>query len=436
MTQVGASRFDATTPALAVSLSEYPLHQSSLGIIRSLGRLGVPTYIVQRRRFMPAGTSKYLSGQFLWDTPGDDSGVLLDGLTAIANRIGRPTVLIPTDDLTAIFVAEHSEAMPPAFLFARPPPSVPRMVANKLTLYQLCRRLGIACPEIVVPSSREEVCAIVERANFPVVAKAAEPWLLPRSFKSTTIVWQARELLDLYERLSDAAPAVRLLIQEMIPLADGEDWIVHGYCSAQSEIRVFTGLKLRSYPPHAGATSFGRCVRNDALGQQAVDLLQAIGYRGILDLDYRLDKRDGQYKLLDFNPRIGAQFRLFEDDSDIDVARALYLDLTGQEVPCGRQVDDRTFVVDLKDAVARLSYRKHEGHEIRARLASLGHARERAWFARDDVRPFFVMCWSVFSRGMLPRIRVNLRTSPIGSRATPSFRARSALRQRGRARSD
>lgn len=212
MTRVISRRFETTIPVLVVNLSEYPLHQSSLGVIRSLGRLGVPAYIVQRRRFMAAGTSRYLAGQFLWDTPGDDIDALLDGLAAIAKTIGRPTVLIPTDDLTAILVAEHSEAMPPSFIFARPQPWVPRMVANKLTLHHLCRRLGIACPEIALPSSREEFRAIAERASFPVIAKAAEPWLLPRGIKSTTIVWQRRELLDLYGKLSDAALATRMLI--------------------------------------------------------------------------------------------------------------------------------------------------------------------------------------------------------------------------------
>lgn len=211
-------------------------------------------------------------------------------------------------------------------------------------------------------------------------------------------------------------------------MAEGEDWIVHGYCSARSDTtRIFTGIKLRSYPPYAGSTSFGKCVRNDVLRQLSLDLFRAIEYRGILDIDYRLDKRDGQYKLLDFNPRIGAQFRLFEDDSGIDVARALYLDLTGQRIPDGQQVDCRTFVVDIKDTVARLSYRKHERLSIRTWPSAVGAATERAWFARDDLWPFLLMCWWMFCRAILPPI--NFTKTRNGSRATPTFRSRSALRR-------
>jgi len=43
-------------------------------------------------------------------------------------------------------------------------------------------------------------------------------------------------------------------------------------------------------------------------------LLAKLGYRGILDLDIRLDERTGDYHLLDFNPRLGAQFRVFRDN--------------------------------------------------------------------------------------------------------------------------
>ena len=41
------------------------------------------------------------------------------------------------------------------------------------------------------------------------------------------------------------------------------------------------------------------------------DFMQAIGYHGILDIGYRRDQRDGSYKVLDVNPRIGCTFRLF-----------------------------------------------------------------------------------------------------------------------------
>ena len=84
---------------------------------------------------------------------------------------------------------------------------------------------------------------------------------------------------------------------------------------------------------------------NRTLTDQLTSLM-AGWYSGIVDLDLRFDARDGAYKLLDFNPRLGAQFRLFEDTAGIDVVRAAYLDLTGQPVPEGEPVPGRRFLVE------------------------------------------------------------------------------------------
>ena len=81
-----------------------------------------------------------------------------------------------------------------------------------------------------------------------------------------------------------------------------------------------------------------------------------LGYRGILDLDLRLDPRDAQYKLLDFNPRLGAQFRLFSTDIGVDVVRAAYLDLTGQPVAAGAATRGRRFLVENYDPLGALGY--------------------------------------------------------------------------------
>ena len=132
------------------------------------------------------------------------------------------------------------------------------------------------------------------------------------------------------------------MLQEFIPGGIDQDWFFHGYCDAASTCRpAFTGVKERSYPAHAGLTSLGRCEPNAVLSDQVTALLGKLGYRGILDLDLRLDRRDGEYKLLDFNPRLGAQFRLFQTTAGIDVATAAYLDLTGAAIPEGAPVAGR-----------------------------------------------------------------------------------------------
>ena len=233
------------------------------------------------------------------------------------------------------------------------------------------------------------------------------------------------------------------------PRRTGHDWFFHGYCDAASVCRpAFTGIKERSYPAHAGLTSLGRSVPNERLRDEITALLTRLGYRGILDLDIRLDARDGQYKLLDFNPRLGAQFRVFRDTAGVDVALAAYLDLTGQPIPVGDQVDGRGFLVENYDPIGALSYWRRGELGLRPWLASLRTIDETAWFARDDLRPFGLMClrmgWRLASRplarspGRVPPASFRYKVGRAAFRPTqppaPNLRATSpALRGRPRA---
>ena len=152
----------------------------------------------------------------------------------------------------------------------------------------------------------------------------------------TTVMHTARELLAAAPADNGKPPG--MIVQEYIPNDQAQDWIVHLYCDANSNcVLLFTGVKLRSWPPHNGATACAYTMANPELAQMAERFCKEIGFQGIADLDWRLDLRDGKYKLVDFNPRVGNQFRLFETEQGIDVVRALYLDLTGRPCPLARR---------------------------------------------------------------------------------------------------
>jgi predicted ATP-grasp superfamily ATP-dependent carboligase len=410
--------FDTTVPALVLKVDSYVLHHGGLGAVRSLGRLGIPVYGVYRERLIPAAVSSYLSGRFIWRGGAEDEDRFLDGMAMIGERLGRPAVLVPTDDLGAILVSQHAPTLSRWFRLPHPPPGLAQLVASKKGLYELCGKLGIPCPQVSYPSSRRDAEEFAASAGFPVVAKAIEPWLLPAGagLKSTSIIHRPEDLLHLH-RVLEGHSAGNLMLQEYIPRDCAQDWFFHGYCDARSSCLVsFTGVKVRSYPPYAGATSLGRCQDNETLRGHAEQLLHAIGYRGIMDLDYRLDFRDGEYKLLDFNPRVGAQFRVFEDAAGLDVVRALHLDLTGREVRRRPQRDGRVFVVEQGDLLASLGYRRAGDLSLRSWLSSLrGTRRELAWFARDDLAPFLLMCVRFLLRGVQHALRLQQGRRPNAS---------------------
>jgi D-aspartate ligase len=162
--------FDTTVPALVLKMDSYALHHGGLGVVRSLGRLGIPVYGVYRERLMPAAVSSYLSGRFIWRGEVEDEGRFLDGMAMIGERLGRPAVLVPTDDLGAIMVSQHVATLSRWFRFPDPPTGLAPLVASKKGLYELCSKLGIPCPQVSYPSSRHDLEEFAAKAAFPVVA--------------------------------------------------------------------------------------------------------------------------------------------------------------------------------------------------------------------------------------------------------------------------
>jgi len=392
---------DTSTPAVVLKFDPNVMHHGGLGVIRSLGRAGVPVYGVHEGPWAPAATSRYLSGRFFWQpSPADVDRVLL-GLQRLAEHIGQPSVLLTTDDAGAIFLAEHGRDLRHLFLFPDPPQDLPRRLAGKYSLFEVCHEFGVSSPRTVIPSSREAARAFASEAGYPLIAKLTTPWTKGSGLRSTSVVASREELDAAYETC--AASGAGLMLQEFIPGGPGQDWFFHGYCDINSTCRpAFTGVKERSYPAEAGLTSLGRSVANEDLREQITALLVKLGYRGLLDLDIRLDERNGEYNLLDFNPRLGAQFRLFRDTAGTDVALAAYLDLTNQQIPPGEQVNGRGFVVENYDPISALAHIRGGRLTPRAWVASLRTVDEAAWFARDDLRPFGLMClrmgWRLASR--------------------------------------
>ncbi|MBZ5516211.1 MAG: carboxylate--amine ligase [Acidobacteriia bacterium] len=344
--------------------------------MRSLGRLGVAVFNVDPNPWAPAFFSSYCRGRFLWDIEHRSARESVEYLSRVAEKVGQPAVLIPTTDRTAVFVADHAEALRNWFLFPDQPASLVRGLRSKKEMHALARHAEIPAPETIAPRSKAEVLAFLKTAAFPVMLKAVDGQRLwEKCRKKMFIVRSAEELLERYERLEDPS-SPNLLLQEYIPGGDNTVWMFNGYFNEASACVVgFTGKKIRQCPVYAGSTSLGICLWNEQVADLTRRFMKEIGYRGILDIGFRYDARDRLYKVLDVNPRIGATFRLFVGQNGIDVARALYLDLTGQVVPCAPAREGRKWIVEDLDLVS--CYRYHHDGKLTLRAADAGEMRRR-----------------------------------------------------------
>jgi D-aspartate ligase len=388
MARVPDPGFNRRVAALVLKTGDYRLHHGGLGVIRTLGRAGIAVYGVHEDAFTPAACSAYLRGGFVWRTGGQLNYrcQLLQGMGYVAERIGGPCVIVPTDDHAAVFVNECASELPHHFILPACRPGLALDLVNKRRCADVARRLGFPVPRTSVmrcPASKYDL----KDVDLPIVVKRAQRALMPDGSRTYSTVI-ANNLEQLVELTGESGEEYDVLLQEVIPGRPGDDWVFHAYCNAESMSLVsFTGRKLRSYPAYAGETAYARSEYNPELREQAEHFLKSIGFVGIVGMDLRYDRRDGSYKMLDVNPRIGANFRMFENVYDIDVVRAFHLDLSGQSVPIGPQRDGRIYVVENYDIRTRHAYIPRRELSLAMWLRTLYAADERAWLAADDLIP-------------------------------------------------
>lgn len=380
----GAVNPDPAIPAIVVRQDWNPAHHATLGVIRSLGRAGVPVHAILESPAVPAARSRYLTERLPWWPTGPSQGERAAWLASLAARIGGRPVLFAMDDASAILLAEHADLLGPYARLPDPGAGEPARVADKARLAQFCGEHGIDHPRVRLPDNASEACSAARELGLPLVAKWTRPWLLSRGgavgspLRSTTLVSGTRQLLDLLARRDEAGSA--LLLQELVA-PSGEDRFFHAYFRAAPGPQATgveccfaaTGRKELAWPRGTGLTARGRWLPDPRVESAGLIAARAAGLCGPVDLDFRLDPRTGACHLLDFNPRLGAQFRLFTDEAGLDLPRIAYLALTGQPVPCPRPRPGRVLTVDFYDPLGALSPRR---------------TTERAWLDLRDPAPF------------------------------------------------
>ncbi len=387
--------FDFSTPSLVLKCVEDS--HIGLGPARSLGRLGAPVYGIGGSPNIPSTSSRYFKKTFIQELKSTTSEEeIVDFIITVAKKIGKAVPLLTVDTFACIF-ARYNQTLREFFLMPEMDPDMVPRLSNKWEMQLLAEKYDVPTARAIAPKTKSEVEEFSKTARFPLLVKASE-WtdIETRPTDRMVIVHSPEELIKQcigYQR--EEWPNV--MLQEYIGGQGTQDWIFNGYFDEHSNCLIaFSGKKVRQAPVRTGYASLGECSKNEVVESISKKFLHKIGYKGPVDIDFRFDPRDGLYKILDVNGRIGASFRLFVGENGLDVVRAMYLDRTGQGVPSDKQIDGRKWIVEDRDFRSSYTYFRENSLSIREWLKSLFGVREAAWFACDDPKPFLIQFFHIF----------------------------------------
>jgi len=364
---------------LAVVLSSDAV---GLGAVRSL-RLGdVPTVVVMMDPWEPVRASRY-GRKILVPKSHDRDAAVLDVLFRIEAE-ARP-VLIPTSDHLTYFVSKHRAKLEPRFRCCIPPDAAIHVVLDKAKDTQLLQGTEIPLPRTVqsLPASPAD---LIRELGLPLIIK-------PRTFVDKenlgwrNVIVRSRADAETFY-VENRAQFGSVIAQELIPGPDDTLWESICLFNDHSEIaRAFTFRKLSTMPAHYGATARGISERSEMLLDLAAAVGRRLAYVGIGDIDWKYDARDGQFKYLELNPRLGL-CHYFGTRCGINLTLAAYRVACGETLEAGvAQVDGRRFLAVLEELGARLQSGDSFLAVVRGLVAALAAWPVGAYFAPDDILP-------------------------------------------------
>jgi len=381
-----------------------------LDIARSLGRRGIRVIAVDWRRTWGC-RSRYLCTAFPQSRSDE---CLLDLLLRLGARLATRPLLMPLNDDYVLFVSRHRSELSASYRFLMPDPAVTEGLVSKFGLWSLCNGNGVALPATYLARAGADLARLASRLPYPCIIKPnlsrdwehSRPAMVGVAQKAIEI----RSPAELAQVGKVVRPGSEVVVQEVIPGPDSNLYYLAAYLDQHSQpLAAFVGRKLRTEPPHFGKGTYVESVRAPELIDLGTGLLRRLAYKGCGGVEFKLDPRDGVFKLIEINTRFGL-WDGFAAECGLDLAYLAYADAMGLPLPPHDTYRAGVHWVQLdRDCWAALGYLRAGEMSLGSWLRSLIGCRVFAPAAVDDPSPFIAVNL-IFGRDVAAAARRRLLT--------------------------
>lgn len=254
-----------------------------LAVVRSLGKKNISTTVVSNdKRAMPF-YSKYCTKKRV----GEYNDEFLSELTA-------NDIIMPNEEDEMLFFAKNAPSYD--YLLAFPDYATLENIIDKSNLMRFAETHHIPVPKTFFMDDPDFFQEIAPNLIYPVIIK-------PNRGKGGRGIVR----VDSPDKIEEAYANILHLygpstIQEYIPFTQRFSAAVLTDNTFEIQ-RICIIEEKRTHPIKTGPGCFVKTVVNDDIKKLTFDIMKALKMKGIAELDFIIDERDGKPKLLEINPR-------------------------------------------------------------------------------------------------------------------------------------
>lgn len=300
----------------------------------------------------------------------------------------EPSVVLPCSDDALEFIAGHRSQL--VEWGHRPIEANDGAVLDMLDksrTYEIARQAGVRAPNTLTITNVGDLSGL-DGFAFPCALKPVESHIFTRRFHPSAKgarVDSAEQAAALLEPI--VGDGVAMLVTEVVEGTD-ECCSYYTYLDEHGDPLVeYTKRKLRVYPTGFGLGTYHVSQWQPEVAELGLRFCRAANLRGVANVEFKRDARDGQLRLIECNARYTNAQEVVRR-SGIDMGVLAYARLTGMPLPPADGFRDRVGLLFLgEDLQALFDYRRHGELTVAEWLRSLAMHQAPPFFDWRDPKP-------------------------------------------------
>jgi D-aspartate ligase len=276
-----------------------------LSIVRSLGAAGIPVYVVNHPQ-AEVRYSRFCKWIDLPESNAIGTEVWAEYLLGRESNHLRGAVLLAASDEAIELIAEHRQPLSEKFTLDLSNPDAQLCMLDKLCTYRAAQAAGVPTPKFWETNTREQIVKLEHELVFPLILKPVLGHKFSRKFIGHyTVAYNLNELLSAFDTVCGAG--IPTFLVEMIPGPDDKLCSYYTYLDENGNNLIdFTKRVIRRYPMNIGGATYHITDYVPDIQELALALFRQVGLRGVANVEFKLDERDGKLKLIECNARFTA----------------------------------------------------------------------------------------------------------------------------------
>jgi D-aspartate ligase len=242
-------------------------------------------------------------------------------------------VLVCSDDGLELVARHRAELADRGLVLPELNDELALALLDKVRTYELTRSADVDAPACVEVRRLADLDGLAGAVSYPCALKPAKSHLFQRHFNSRKL-FTARDESELRAALALTEPhGLAMMLTEIVPGPDEGFQSYNAYIDPDGRpLCELTKRKPRQFPAKFGVGTYHVTDWDEEVAELGRRFFDAVGARGLANVEFKRDERDGRLKLIESNYRFtGGTANMHA--AGFDIALFVYRRLSGGPLP-------------------------------------------------------------------------------------------------------